>query len=145
MVDQEDLLLRYRVVEELVLLAATGDEQVEFLAREGWDRMELLKGYPNWSQDIVPVLDERGMMSPEVMDATRAVSVALATLDTELANEYKRTKAIKALTDGGIVGDARWQQIRGLAQAALSAFRDLGVTVPDLLDASYNIRRRSAP
>jgi len=145
MVDQEDILLRYRVVEELVLLSGPGDEQVEFLAREGWDRMELLKGYPNWSQDTIPVLDERGLLSPEVMDATGAVSDALATLDTELADEYKRTRAIKALTDAGIVGDARWQRIRDLAQTALSAFRDLGVTVPDLLDPSYNTRRRSAP
>lgn len=62
MVDQDDLLRRCRVVEELVLLAAPGDEQVEFLTREGWDHMELLKGYPNWSQDIIPVLNERGLL-----------------------------------------------------------------------------------
>ena len=145
MVDQDDLLLRYRVVEELVLLAAPGDEQVEFLTREGWDHMELLKGYPNWSQDIIPVLNERGLLSADVMEATGAVSDALATLDTEVADEYKRTQAIEALTDNGIRGDTRWQKIRDLARRALSAFKDLGVTAPQLLDASYNTRRRSAP
>jgi hypothetical protein len=70
-----------------------------------------MKGYPNWSQDIIPVLNERGLLSPDVMEATGAVSDALATLDRELADEYKRAHAIEALTDDGIRGDIRWQKV----------------------------------
>ena len=89
-------------------------------------------------------LDQRGLLSSEVTDATGAVSDALLAFDLELADEYRRSQAIEALTDCGIRSDARWQMVRDLAGKALSAFSALGVTVPGLLDARYNTGRRSA-
>jgi hypothetical protein len=134
--------MRYRVVEELVELASPAQEQIDHL-RPYYE--ELLKGYLNWSYEMLPVLNEQGALSPDVVRTTDAVSAALWSLDAECAAEYESTGAITAFTEEGIRSDPRWEAIRGLASEALTAFRELGIPTPKLSDEDFNRPREDAP
>ena len=94
---------------------------------------------------IVPVLNEQGALSPDVVRTTDAVSAALWSLDAECAAEYESTGAITAFTEEGIRSDPRWEAIRGLASEALTAFRELGIPTPKLSDEDFNRPREDAP
>jgi len=144
--DAETRLLRYRVVEGLVLLAAPAVEQIEYMDTHGWKhRIELLIGFMNWEHELLPRLDRDGALSPEALNRTEAVNEALVALGDEFAHQYPVPEPILALRDDGIRTDPRWEMIRSLARQALDAFGDLGVPIPRLLDEDYNIRRQDAP
>jgi len=102
MVDSDVRLKRYRVVEELVLLAAPADQQIEYLNRTGWPRIEMVRGYLNWSYEMLLVLDRQGALSPEVVTATEALAQALFALDDDWTAEYKETGTIEALSENGV-------------------------------------------
>ncbi len=106
---------------------------------------ELLKGYLNWSYEMLPELQRQGALSPEVVRTTDAVSAASWALDEECAAEYEATGNITAFTEEGIRTDPRWEAIRGLASEALAAFRDLGIPTPKLSDEDFNTPREDAP
>jgi len=131
-------MLRLRLAEELAFQSAPADEQLDFMARHNWDAMELLKLYLNQSSVLVPQLAKAGLLSPRVVECTETLEEALLSLDRELAEEYRRTGAIEALTPEGIRQDPRWEVIRVIARRALDALKDLGVSAPDLLDPKYN-------
>src|SRR6185437_4344727 len=74
MADTPTRLLRYRVVEELVELAASAEEQIDHFRPY---YMERLKGYLNWSFEMLSGLAEQGALSPEIVRTTDAVTAAL--------------------------------------------------------------------
>jgi hypothetical protein len=140
-------LISYRVVEQLVELASTPDEQVEYFDRHHWDGWygELLLSWLNWSADMLPQLEQANVLSPEAVRTTKAVTEALWSLDGECAAEYRRTKSIQAFTEDGVRHDPRWEAIRVLARQALAAFLDMGIPTPRLSDDDYNVRRDDGP
>jgi hypothetical protein len=137
--------MRYRVVEELVELAGSPDDQIAHFRRRSMPLIELTRGCLNWSYDMLPVLERRGALSAGVLQTTNAVSEALLELDRETAVEYEQTGKIRASTEQGIREDPRWESVRELAREALVAFRALGVPTPSLTDDDFNAPRDDAP
>ena len=142
MLDLNTRKLRYQVVEQLVELASPADEQVEHF---GVYIAELLHGWMNWSDEMLPVLEKRGALSPDIVRTTRDVSAALWALDRDFTIEYEQTRKIQALSEAGLRDDPRWETVRQLARRALAAFRDVGIPTPSLSDPDFNTRRPDAP
>ena len=138
MSDADLQLARLRFVQELTFQAASGDEQLRFLALRNWDSMELLKAYLNDSYVMLPQLARERLLSPRILQHASALAEALFALDAQLAEEYKRTGRIGALSATGIRQDPRWASIRRLARQALDGFADIGVPVPPLIGPRAN-------
>jgi hypothetical protein len=138
MVDRYDRLSRYRVVEELVLLASPADEQIATFRRSGYPYAELWMGYMNYSYDQLPYLQDRGALSPGIVKTTDILAEALLALREDDTPE--------AFTEEGIRLDPRWERIRKLAREALVAFsNDLGLPIPRMSDPDYDCPRDDAP
>jgi hypothetical protein len=132
MSDNDLLLARLRVVQDVTFQAAAADEQLQFLALNDWPTMELLRAYLNDSYVMLPHLASEGLLSPLILQYASALGEAVLALDAQLAEEYERTGQIGALTTTGIRQDPRWEPIRQLARKALGAFAEIGVSVPPL-------------
>jgi hypothetical protein len=137
--------MRYRVVEELVVLASPADEQIATLRGfDGWHD-ELVLQWLNWPAAMLPELQRLGALSPESVRTTDAVTNALSNLDRECGEELRSTGDAYAFTAEGLQHDPRWQNIRDLASVALVAFRELGIPTPKLSDEDFNQPREDAP
>jgi len=142
--DAESLRLRDRVVEELVELASTADEQLAHLAKTGFPNVELIAGYLNWSSDqLIPLLRQRRAITADATLAANAVGAALLEFDEELATERRERGTMASLSDDGLRTDPRWENIRRLARNALERFAEMGVAIPRLADIGYNAREDS--
>jgi len=117
-------LLRYRLVESIVPLAADGDEFARHAhalhPRDTID--ELVASFVDWTHGFVSGLLE-----------DHYLTMSLAVLLDQLA-----AAALSALRVGDTrecaeaVHDPVWAEVRRLAREALEEFRALGVPIPDL-------------
>ena len=150
MSDPGDRLRRYRVVEWLVVLASTYDEQAAYIrpSQEAalpdiWPFM-VLDDWLNEGVDWTAISDERGALSPEIVSATAALTEAVESIIQESDDTYDKT-GVSLLTPQAVRDDSRWEQIRLLARTALKAYRDLGIPTPKLSDTDFNTPRDDAP
>ena len=117
-------LLRYRLVESIVPLAADGDEFAQHAhalhPRDTID--ELVASFVDWTHGFVPGLLEDNYLTTSLaglLDQLAAAALsALRVGDTRECDEA--------------VHDPEWAEVRRLARNALDEFRALGVPIPGL-------------
>ena len=135
-------LMRYRLVEEAALLAATADQQIGLLQRKnGYPIMELALGFWDWSERV-PQLREAGAISDAAVDAVDRVSAALLEVDRASAGPPGTPYL---WTEEALRTDNRWTVVRAEASLALAAFADLGVPPPSVDDPAFWGPRDDAP
>ncbi|SPL94582.1 unnamed protein product [[Actinomadura] parvosata subsp. kistnae] len=128
--DQEEpavLVQVLRLVETLVMLAATADEQVAWCRRHGWCEDELALDF-DWANGLVPNVDEQapGLLSPALHECLRQIDDLLGRMGGQ-ANADKWTAV-------GLATDPDWAEIRNLARRALTEVTGLvRVPSPDVL------------
>jgi hypothetical protein len=116
------LTLVLRLVETLVMLAATADEQVAWCRRHGWCEDELALDF-DWAAGLVRTVDEQApeLLSPWLHELLRRIDERL----DEMSGPVNSGK----WTAEGLATDPDWAEVRELARQALAEVAGL-VQVP---------------
>ena len=116
-------LLRYRLVESIVPLAADADAFARYAHERQNDTIdELVADFADWTHGLVAGLLEEDYLTTHLaglLDQLAAAALSAVRIgDTRECDEA--------------VHDPEWEDVRRLARQALEEFRALGVTIPDL-------------
>jgi hypothetical protein len=115
-------LMRYRLVETIVPLAASAEELVDYVHADGSDIDEAVSDFVDWTYESVPGLIKAGLLPDELTSALRLLrDQALAAAQS--APEEERARAVLR---------REWSTLRTTANAVLDRFRALGVSVPSI-------------
>ncbi|NRQ37282.1 hypothetical protein HII36_36410 [Nonomuraea sp. NN258] len=118
-----------RLAETLVMLAASADEQVAWLARHRWHTDELALDF-DWANGWVPhnVDDQSpGLLPPALHDLLQRIDDALAAMSDDPAPE--------TWTPEGLTTDPEWAELRHLAAQALTEIEALDlIAIPSPAD-----------
>lgn len=115
-------LMRYRLVETIVPLAASADQLVDYVHADGFDIDEAVSDFVDWTYESVPGLIKAGVLPDDLGFALRllchqALSAVHSAPDEECATAVQRPE---------------WSTLRTTANAVLDRFRALGVPVPSI-------------
>ncbi len=115
-------LMRYRLVETIVPLAASADQLVDYVHANGSDIDEAVLDFVDWTYDSVPGLIEAGVVPDDLAPALgllcdQALAAARSAPAEECATAVLRPE---------------WSTLRVTANAILDRFRSLGVPVPSI-------------
>ena len=143
-------LLRWRLIERLVELAAPADEQIRFVVipdprivgQSVWD---IAGEFWEWTASFLSGMVEAGVVPPDlatkvehVVDGARAIRDAF-----DIA--WDEQQSIWLHTPEALRSDPLWAEVRHRAREALEGFRDLGLPIPALTDLDFNAPRENAP
>jgi hypothetical protein len=117
-------LMRYRLVETIVPLAASADKLVDYVHADGSDIDQAVTDFVDWTFEWVPGLTKAGVLPDDLASELRllrdqALAAAHAAPDEECATAVLRPE---------------WSTLRTTANAILDRFRTLGVPVPSIAD-----------
>lgn len=145
--DPGSRLLRWRLIERLVELAAPPDEQLAYISgSEYMDTAiwELAAGFWEWTE-FLPAMVQAGVVPPDLAEDVEAVVAGVRAICD--ANEAAWTeKGSNWLhSSEALTSDPSWQRIRNSAQKALDGFGALGLPTPSLSDQDFNTAREDAP
>ncbi len=140
-------LLRWRLIERLVELAAPAEEQLSYLSGAqymGQAIWDLAADFWEWTT-FLPAMVESGVVPPDVagkvehvVDGARAIRDADDVAWSEQKSNWLHTpEALRS--------DPLWAEVRHRAQEALEGLRELGLPIPALSDPDFNIPREDAP
>jgi hypothetical protein len=115
-------LMRYRLVETIVPLAASADQLVGYVHADGSDVDDAVSDFVDWTYELVPGLIEAGVLPDDLAPALRllrdqAVAAARSAPEEECATTVLRPE---------------WSTLRTTANAILDRFCALGVPVPSI-------------
>lgn len=115
-------LMRYRLVETIVPLAASADQLVDYMHADGSDIDEAVSDFVDWTYESLPGLIKAGLLSDDLPSALRllrdqALAAAHSAPEEECATAVLRPE---------------WSTLRATANAILDRFRALGVPVPSI-------------
>jgi hypothetical protein len=117
-------VLRYRLVESIVPLAADGARLVQFAhSRDNSPVDDLVTDFLDWTYGFVPQLVSEGVLPPDfepLMDGL--AKAAVAALGAGPREEECEVAVFRT----------EWVELRALATDALRRFGELGVPVPEL-------------
>jgi hypothetical protein len=149
MSDPGPRLLRWRLIERLVELAAPAEDQIRFVVNPdpriiGQSVWDIAGEFWEWTT-FLPAMVEGGVVSPDlarkvdhVVDGARAIRDAdNVAWSKEASNWFHTTEALRS--------DPLWAEVRHRAGEAIEGFRDLGLPIPTLSDPDFNRPREDAP
>jgi hypothetical protein len=115
-------LMRYRLVETIVPLAASADELVDYVHADGSNIDEAVLDFADWTYESVPGLIKAGLLPDDLASALRllrdqALAAAQSAPEEECATAVLRPE---------------WSAVRTSANGVLDRFRALGVPVPSI-------------
>jgi hypothetical protein len=122
----EDLrLLRYRLVEVLVELAASPEEQIAYFDRTDNNVDELVEDF-YWTREFTTSV-RAAMLLPE------STVGPLDAID-RLFSEMSARKDVSLWSDDALAHLDEWRRIRAFAGTALQQLYDLGIPIPSIED-----------
>jgi hypothetical protein len=115
-------LMRYRLVETVVPLAASADQLVDYVHASGSEIDAAVSDFVDWTFESVAGLIKAGLLPGDLAAALRllrdqALAAARAAPDEECAAAVLRPE---------------WSTLRATANAVLDGFRALGVPIPSI-------------
>jgi hypothetical protein len=127
---------------DLVLLAASADQQLEYCQRTGCPWEELSNQWLSWDDEMLPQLIHAGALTPEIEQTANEITESLRKYGQEVGDEIRRVGYMgpyqKQFSERAIREDQRWEHIRVLATKALAGLHKLGVITRKLTDPDYN-------
>jgi hypothetical protein len=119
-------LLRFRLAEVLVVLAAPAQDQVAYFRRSNECADEIANDF-DWTRQWTGAVREANLVD----DAT---CVILDALDRQLTSMSGREHAPLWDDDNQLAEADEWREVRVLASAALEKLRTRGVAIPAIED-----------
>jgi hypothetical protein len=115
-------LMRYRLVETIVPLAASAEQLVDYVHAGGSDIDEAVLDFVNWAYEFAPGLIKAGVLPDDLASALRllrdqALAAAQSAPEEECETAVRRPE---------------WSTLRTTANTVLDRFRALGVPVPSI-------------
>lgn len=143
-------LARWRLIERLVELSASSDDQIAYITRTGTDYIgqrvwDLAGEFWEWTDTVLDHLAEAGAVPDELARKLWAVIDAVRIIRDDSDREWEESHSIWLHTPEALATDRRWKAVRRLANVALAGFRDRGLPIPNLTDTDFNIAREDAP
>jgi hypothetical protein len=130
------------IARDLVLLASTADQQLEYLTLRDVPREELILQWLDWDCDVLPEVIEAGALTDELVETLQSVTAEIAALNERIGQEGKRLGTMephrRAHSDEALRTWSEWEHIRVLSRMALQQLSDLGVTARTLTDPLYH-------
>ena len=124
--EADSKLLRYRLVEALVPLAAGPEEQIAYLDRTRSDTDDLVNDFADWAIYWTPRLEAEGLVPGRLVAVLHAIAGRLTDMTERPDTSLWTDEALRTLDD--------WREIRALSAAALESFRGMGIRVPLITD-----------
>jgi hypothetical protein len=141
MLDPDIRRHRACIARDLVLLAASPEEQFEFFDRTGCPREELALQWLDWDEMMLPQVVAAGAITLEIARSCNEITEALSSFNYLVGEEITRNGHMgphhRMYSDVSIRADPRWQHVRSLARGALRGLHDLGVITRELTDPDY--------
>lgn len=127
---------------DLVLLAASADQQLEYFHRTSCPWEELSNQWLSDDDPMLPQLIQAGALTPEIERSAQEITKILGKYGQEVGDEIRRVGHMgpyqKQFSERAIREDERWEQIRALARKALADLHELGIITRSLTDPDYN-------
>jgi hypothetical protein len=123
--DEHLRLLRYRVVEVLVELAAAPEQQIAYFDRTDNNVDELVEHF-SWTQEFTPNVRAAGLLPESTVEPLDAIDRLLAEMSARKDASLWSNNALATLEE--------WHRIRAFARTALQQLSDLGIPIPSIED-----------
>jgi hypothetical protein len=123
------VIMRYRMVECLVVFAAPAESQIEYCERECWSPSELAEE-SSTAFGFLPRFVDARLVAPELAADVAAIDVILTGISGRDNARHWTNEALRT--------EPEWDEVRSRASAALAALPPLGVPVPSI-DGSLNV------
>jgi len=137
---EDNRMFRACIGRDLVLLAASADEQLEYFHRTGRPSEELSNQWLDWDDVVLPQLIDAGALTPDIEQTANEIT---ETLPKYQDDEILRVGHIRAhqrqFSERALREDERWEHIRDLAKTALDDLHELGVITRKLTDPDYDL------
>lgn len=115
-------LLRYRLVESIVPLAAPAEQLVAYAHADDFDIDEPVKTFVDWTYDFIPRLAEQGMLPGNLAERLQLLFDQAIAAVQSAPYEACETAVLRP----------EWAVLRDTARSILERFRAAGVPIPDI-------------
>jgi hypothetical protein len=115
-------LMRYRLVETIVPLAASTEQLVDYVHADGSSIDDAVMDFVDWTYESVPGLITAGVLPDDLAPALRLLHDQALAAARSAPGEECATAVLRP----------EWSTLRTTASAVLDRFRALGVPVPSI-------------
>ena len=140
-------LLRWRLIERLVELAAPPHEQLayisgaEYMGQAIWD---LAADFWEWTE-FLPAMVDAGILPLDLAEDVEDVVAGVRAIRDADDEAWTEQGSNWLHSSEALASDPMWQRVRRSAQKALDEFAELGLPIPSLSDQDFNTPREDAP
>lgn len=140
-------LLRWRLIERLVELAAPADEQLAYISgaqHMGQAIWDLAANLWEWTE-FLPAMVRADVVPENLAEEVQEVVSNIRAIRDAADAEWSEQGSNWLHTPEALASDPLWGHVRHSAQQALDGFRGLGLPIPNLDDSDFNTQRNDAP